>query len=188
MTLSSEAEDAEPGVAPLLAELGVVPLRRSALFRRAIGPEPATYFPGDSLRSAWPGHEFTAQRIDVLLAEPVAKELLIGNAVELDPCITVVLGGQAGVETASEADQLGGAIAVQHPRDIGVIAWFDTARQRADLPADYVFQRQDRADLREDRRPAAVEVGHLQHGLLTASSGDDPFGQPLTQSARCSRR
>jgi len=146
-------------------------------------PEPATrYFGDDGLWGSWPDREFAAQRRDVLLAEPVAEELLVGNAVELHPGICEVLCGQAGIEAAGAADQLGRAVAVQHPSDIGVVAWFDTACQRADLPADYVFQREDRADLHDDRRPAAVELGHLQHGLLAVRSCDEPFGQPMAHS------
>ena len=146
-------------------------------------PEPVSrHFGGGGRWGARPGRESAAQRSDVLLAEPVAEELLVGNAVELHACISEVSCGQAGIEAAGEANQLRRAVAVQHPSHIGVVAWFDTARQRADLPADDVLKREDRADLHDDRRPAAVEVRHLQHGLLTARSGDDPFGQPLTHS------
>jgi hypothetical protein len=72
----------------LLAEFGVVALRSRFLFRRGIGlPESARHFPGDGLRGAWPGREPGAQRIDILVTEPVAEELLVGNAVELHPCL-----------------------------------------------------------------------------------------------------
>jgi hypothetical protein len=39
---------------------------------------------------------------------------------------------------------------------------FTSRLQGADLPADYVFQREDRADLHDGRRPLAVELSHLQ--------------------------
>ena len=85
-------------------------------------------FESDGLWGAWPDSELGSQRSDVFLAEPVAEELLVGNVVELLPCISEVLCGQAGIEAAGEADQLRRAVAVQHPGDIGVVAWFDTAR------------------------------------------------------------
>jgi len=168
----------------LLAKLRILPRGRGSVFRRGGGTRElaCSFFAADGLWSARPGCELGAQRSDIVVAEPVAGELLVGNAVELLAGIGEVFCGQAGIEAMGEANQLRRAIAIQHPRGVGIVADFDTAGQRAYLAARYVLQRKNRADLHHHRRPAAVELGHLQHRLLAAGTGDDPLGQPLAHA------
>lgn len=137
----------------LLASLGIFPHRHGPVFGRgAEMRKPAgSQLMTDGLWCARPDSERGAQGSDILLAEPVAGELLIGHAVELPAGIGEFFCGQTWIETVSETDQLRRAITVQHPRGVGVVADFDAAGQRADLPASYIFQREDRADFHGDR-------------------------------------
>jgi hypothetical protein len=79
---------------------GVVPLRHRSLFRRGIGlPEPARHFPGDGLRSAWPGRELAAQRIDVCMNEHdlvLAPTSDAGSADQLDRAAATMLSITGG--------------------------------------------------------------------------------------------
>jgi hypothetical protein len=127
----------------LLAELPILPCRRGWVFwlRGGMLEVARGCFPADSLRGARPGCELAAQHTDILVAEPVPGELLVGYAIELPAGIGEVLRGQARIEVAGEADQLRRAVTVKHPRGVGVVAHLDAAGERAYLAACYVFQR-----------------------------------------------
>jgi hypothetical protein len=94
----------------LLAELPVLPCRRGWVFRLScgMGETARGCFLADSLGGARPGCELGAQHADIVVAEPVPGELLVGDAVELPAGIGEVFSRQAWVELAGEADQLRG--------------------------------------------------------------------------------
>lgn len=106
----------------LLAKLRILPRRPGSVFGGGTRMRELARsgFPADGLWSARPGRELGAQRGDILLAEPVAGELLVADAVELAAGFGVIVCGQAGIEAAGEADQLRRAVAVQDPRGVGV--------------------------------------------------------------------
>ena len=84
----------------VLAEFGIVPACRGSVFWRGAGMSDLarTGFPADGLWSARPDCELGAHFCDVVLAEHVADEFLVGNAVELPAGIGEVLCGQTWIE------------------------------------------------------------------------------------------
>jgi hypothetical protein len=118
MTVVRRASGCREGCGRLLGGFGVVPPGHRSLFRGGVGPaEPAGHCQGDGLRSACPGRERGAQRINVVLAEPVAEELLVGDAVELRlaPCdgLSAYAFGGAGAKWSGCAGGVARPMAVR---------------------------------------------------------------------------
>jgi hypothetical protein len=88
-----------------------------------------------------------------------------------------VTSGQARIQPFSQVDQLIDGVALQSGRRIDVIPWLYPAYESNRLPSSHIFEVKDGPDVHGDRSPRPVEVGHLQHGLLPAGGGNDPFGE-----------
>lgn len=142
--------------------------------RRSRGPAPRRL----ADLGAGPSGESGPEGGDLGGGEAEGCEPSVGYLVQAGSGVGEVGVGQARVDAAGQADQLGDGVPVHGRCGVPVVARDCPGCEGGDFAADGILYVENRPDVRGDRLGYAVEIGQMQEDLLAAGSGDGPLGEP----------